>query len=94
MERTAGMGVAALFLLITGIGHAAEREVRLRVDNMYCAACPYIVQQLLEQVPGVHRVEVRFRQRMAVVDFDDAVTSVKQLTEATAAYGYPSRPEG
>lgn len=72
---------------------AKERTVELVVDNMWCAACPYIVQSVLEQVPGVTKVEVRYPERTATVVFDDARTSVEELTAATAQFGYPSRPK-
>ncbi len=39
---------------------AAEKTATLAVENMYCAACPYIVKQSLAAVPGVKDVKVSY----------------------------------
>jgi len=44
----------------------------------------------LGQVEGVSQIDVDYREREAVVTFDDAQTSVAALTEATTNAGYPS----
>lgn len=90
-----GGGVAITNLLPGEVGpvataQAKERTVRLRVDNMFCPACPYIVQSVLEQAPGVKSAEVDFREKTATVVFDDSLASVDDLTAATAEFGYPS----
>ena len=69
---------------------ATERTVALKVDNMYCASCPYFVKQSLAAVPGVMGVSVSFRDKTAIVTFDGAQTDVAALTGATLAMGYPS----
>ncbi len=71
---------------------ADERTVILAVDNMYCDACPYIVTQTLAQVPGVETVAVSYERKTATVTYDDRMTTLEDLTSATAAAGYPSRP--
>lgn len=69
---------------------AAEKTVTLSIPGMTCAACPITVKTALSRVPGVEKVVVHFRQRDAVVTFDDARTNTKTLTKATADAGYPS----
>ncbi len=69
---------------------AADRTVTLQVDNMYCASCPYIVKRGLAAVPGVNDVSVSFRNKTAIVTFDDTQTNVAALTDATFEMGYPS----
>ena len=83
-----------LALLASAAATAAERTVTLAVDGMTCASCPYIVRSVLEEVPGVARAEVSYAERMAVVTFDDARTTVAVLTQATAGVGFPSRVIG
>jgi periplasmic mercuric ion binding protein len=81
--------------LLAGVAAtAAERTVTLAVDGMTCASCPYIVRTVLQEVPGVARAEVSYAEKMAVVTFDDARTTVAALTEATAGVGFPSRVIG
>jgi len=67
-----------------------ERRVTLKIDNMYCASCPYIVKQSLAAVPGVKEVSVSFRDKTAIVTFDSARTNLAALTDATFEMGYPS----
>ena len=71
---------------------AAERTVTLAVSNMYCAACPHMVKASLEAVPGVATVVVHYKEKTAIVTYDDALTEVKALITATTNAGYPSAP--
>jgi mercuric ion binding protein len=84
----------ALILLALGPGDlaAAERTVRLAVDNMTCATCPIIVRKSLEAVPGVGAVQVSLEEKTALVTFDDARASIALLIKATTEAGFPSRP--
>jgi mercuric ion binding protein len=72
---------------------AAERTITLAIKNMYCATCPYTVRKSLEAVPGVTKVVVSYRDKTAIVTYDDAKTELKALTSATANAGYPSAPK-
>ena len=69
---------------------AVERTVTLAVEGMFCAACPYIVRQSLAAVPGVKDVKVSFREKTAVVTFDDARTDIEALTNSTFEMGFQS----
>lgn len=79
-----------LGLLASSTALAAERTVTLAVENMYCAACPITVRRSLERVPGVIQAVVSFKDKTAVVTYDDSKTDVKALTSATTNAGYPS----
>ncbi len=74
---------------------AAERTATLRVENMYCASCPYIVKQTLASVPGVTNVDISYERAaavvVAIVDYDDTKADVTALMAATSDVGFPSR---
>ena len=70
---------------------ATPRTVTLAVAHMTCSSCPYIVRKSLKRVPGVEKVAVSFPHKTAIVTYDDARTSVADLTNATTKAGYPSR---
>lgn len=70
----------------------AEKRVTLAVKNMYCATCPHTVKASLAAVPGVTDVAVSYKDKTAIVTFDDAKTGVNALTAATTNAGYPSVP--
>ena len=86
----ASISVAAM-VLASPVAPAADRTVRLAVDNMYCDACPYIVKESLAKVPGVETVAVSFEEKNATVTYDDEKTTLDALTAATTEAGYPSR---
>ena len=69
---------------------ASVQTVTLAVPGMTCAACPITVKRAISKVEGVSKTDVNFDKREAVVTFDDAKTSVQQLTKATEDAGYPS----
>lgn len=91
MKRLLSSAVLAAVLLAGGAVHAGEQTVTLAVENMTCAACPYIVKRSLAAVPGVSKAEVSFETKAATVTFDDRKTNAAALMEATAKAGYPSR---
>jgi len=82
----------AISALTSSAAFAAEKTVTLAVNNMYCAACPYIVKKSLESVPGVAKVAVSFKDKTATVTYDDRKADLKALTTATTNAGYPSAP--
>ena len=82
-----------LLILSSGGAIAEERTVTLAVANMYCEACPYMVKKTIEKVSGVSKVTVSFKEKAAVVVFDDARAAVKDLTDAATNAGFPSTPK-
>ncbi len=83
-----------LGLLASSAAFAGEKTVTLAVKNMYCAACPHTVKSSLEAVPGVVKATVSYKEKTAVVTYDDTKADVKALTNATTKAGYPSAPKG
>lgn len=81
-------------LVSSGAAFATQRTVTLTVHNMYCEACPYMVKKALQRVLGVSKASVSFKDKTAVVIFDDAKASVEDLTSATAEAGFPSELKG
>jgi mercuric ion binding protein len=70
---------------------AAERTVTFLVEDMYCAACPYIVQTSMAAVPGVSKVTVSFEDQSATVTFDDEKTDPDAIAAASMSAGYPAQ---
>jgi mercuric ion binding protein len=80
-------------VLATSAAFAADM-VTLVVKNMYCADCPFVVRKSLEAVPGVVKVTVSYKDKTAVVMYDDSKVDLKALMTATTNAGYPSAPKG
>jgi periplasmic mercuric ion binding protein len=93
MNNLLARAAFVIAFLTASTAFAAERTVTLAIQNMYCADCPFIVKKSLEGVPGVARVAVSFKDKTAIVTYDDARTDVKALSAATTNAGYPSAPK-
>ena len=70
------------------IAVAGEQTVKLSVPGMNCASCPVIVKMSISAVEGVTAVDTVLDDRTATVTFDDAITSVEAIRQATAGIGY------
>ena len=69
---------------------AAEQTVILKVDGMTCQSCPYQVKSALKRVEGVVTASASLETRKAEVTFDDTITNIAVLTQATTNAGFPS----
>ena len=92
MTKLLVCAAVALSVLGASTAFAAEKTITLAVKNMYCDACPLIVRKSLESVPGVNKAVVSYKDKSAVVTYDDAKANVSALTRATTNAGYPSAP--
>jgi len=94
MKRIIPAMAAGLSLIAGSPALAGERTATLAIQNMDCAACPYIVRESLKAVPGVSKVVVSVQDKTVVVTYDDAKADLDALTAATTNVGYPSAPQG
>jgi mercuric ion binding protein len=93
MSRLLSAATVALNVFGASTALAAEKTTTLAVKNMYCADCPFIVKKSLEGVPGVAKATVSYKDKTAIVTYDDSITDVEALTTATTKAGYPSAPK-
>jgi periplasmic mercuric ion binding protein len=93
MVKPLASAVFAVSVIASPATLAAEQTITLAVENMYCADCPLIVKKSLERVLGVTKVTVSYRDKTAIVTYDDSKADLQGLTEATTKAGYPSAPK-
>jgi mercuric ion binding protein len=94
MRKLLACAAFALCVVASPAAFAAEKTITLAVSNMFCADCPFIVKKNLERVQGVGKVAVSYKDKTAIVTYDDSKTDVKSVTAATTNAGYPSAPKG
>ncbi len=82
--------LCAFCLLPNGSIDAAEQTVTLSVPTMSCWLCPITIKKSLKKVDGVRQVSVSYKDKEAIVIFDNKITNIKALTKATTNAGYPS----
>ena len=94
MRRILAAAILTLAVVSSVPAIAAERTATLRIENMYCASCPFIVKQTLASVPGVTYVGISYEQAtavvVAIVDYDDTKADVTALMAATSDVGFPA----
>lgn len=88
MKRLFAYVTFATVILAAPMAVAGEQTVNLSVPGMNCPSCPFIVKMSISAVEGVKAVEAVLVDRTATVTFDDSVTSVEAITQATAGIGY------
>jgi len=77
-------------ILMSTASFAAIRTIKLSVPGMTCASCPYIVKASISQINGIKSVEATMTDLSATVTFDDTLTNVDEIRQATENVGYPS----
>lgn len=90
MKRTKILLILCALIAMPMTLLAAEQKVILKVDGMTCQSCPYQVKSALKQVEGVITATASLETREAEVTFDDAITNIAALTQATTNAGFPS----
>jgi copper chaperone CopZ len=65
-------------------------KVVLDIENMTCPSCTLTVSSSLTRLDGVREARVTLTPPTAVVIFDKARISAKELVAATTSVGYPS----
>lgn len=71
----------------------AITRLTLSVEGMHCASCTLLIDEMLEDVTGVHRATTKLRKRRTVVDFDPAACSPAAIVAAINEAGYSASPE-
>lgn len=70
-------------------------RTKLNIEGMTCSHCVGTVKDALEDVGGVRSARVDLEAGTAVVDYDDARTSPRELATAVADAGYQAaEPNG
>jgi len=82
--------IAAVLSVVSLSVWAKPQTITLDLPTMNCAMCPITVKKALSKVDGVTDIDVSYQQKEAIVTFDDAITSAKNLVNATGNAGYPS----
>nr|WP_281347598.1 heavy metal translocating P-type ATPase [Marinicella rhabdoformis] len=63
-------------------------RTRIKIDGMYCSACAWLINKVLNQVPGVHRVQIDTVAQSVQVDYIPSRVKLSQLYQTIAKLGY------
>lgn len=62
------------------------------VPGMHCASCPQLITAMLEETPGVSRVDASLSEKRVTVGFDDRAVTEERLVAAIKQAGYDASP--
>lgn len=63
------------------------------VTGMHCPSCGLLIDDTVEELPGVERSETDSRRGRTVVRADVTATSSAEIVAAIAEAGYTAQPE-
>lgn len=72
----------------------AVKKTVLQITGMHCSSCGMLIDEALEDVPGVRRSATKVRKGRTVVEFDDDVSSVETMIAAIVELGYVAAEVG
>ena len=71
---------------------AGVSEIALALERVRCAACLWLIEQVLRRDPGVTRCEVNYATRRAHVAWDPQRASLASIVGKIRAIGYDAAP--
>ena len=60
----------------------------VNVEGMHCASCGMLIDDALEDLPGVRSSTTNVRRRRCTVEYDSALTPLAKIVETIEGLGY------
>lgn len=68
------------------------KQVSLIIEGIVCAACIWLNEQYLQQLPGIVHVSINYSTHRANVEWDDEKIKLSQILEGISNIGYLAHP--
>jgi copper chaperone len=59
-----------------------------RIHGMHCGSCPLLIDDTLEDLPGVSRSQTELKAGRSTVQLNTAVTDAQQVIDTITGLGY------
>jgi copper chaperone CopZ len=59
-----------------------------RIDGMHCGSCALLIDDTLEELPGVHAAQTTMRSGLSTVELDENRTSPADVIKTITELGY------
>jgi copper chaperone CopZ len=82
------------------VDFSSDREVKLEVkaefniEGMHCDSCAANIKETLEETAGVQDVDVTFKRKTAIVDFDEETVQQSTIVKKIQDLGYKATISG
>jgi Cu2+-exporting ATPase len=70
----------------------AQGEAALLLEGVRCAACVWLIEQVLRRQPGMARADVNYTTQRAQLSWDPAQNNLADIVRAIRAVGYDAAP--
>lgn len=67
------------------------QKIILNINGMHCESCAKLIKMELIQQPGVIQADINNKSKLAVIEFDPALTDLKNITSLIADLGYQAK---
>jgi copper chaperone CopZ len=71
-----------------------EVKTELNIEGMHCDSCAVDIKETLEDTAGVRQVDVTFKRKTAIVEFDDEIVQQSTLVKKIQDLGYAATVSG
>ena len=71
---------------------AQIKQVSLIIEGIVCAACIWLNEQYLRQLPGIVEVSINYSTHRASIKWDDGLIKLSEILEAISKIGYLAHP--
>lgn len=68
------------------------KQVSLIIEGIVCAACIWLNEQYLQQLPGITQVSINYSTHRANVEWDDTRIHLSDILQAISSIGYLAHP--
>ncbi|UUV35927.1 cation transporter [Amycolatopsis roodepoortensis] len=71
---------------------ASTEKVTFQVDGMHCGSCALLIDDALEDLPGVLSTQTTVKKGISTVELDSDRSSVDDVVKAIEGLGYRASP--
>ncbi|MBV1915568.1 MAG: cadmium-translocating P-type ATPase [Pseudomonadales bacterium] len=71
---------------------SASREILLSIEGIHCAACVWLIERQVSQIPGVQTATVNLSNHRARIQWDPAEAKLSSILAALQSIGYTGHP--
>jgi copper chaperone CopZ len=69
-------------------------KAEFHIEGMHCDSCAVDIKETLETTAGVRKVDVTFKRKTAIVDFNDETVQQATLVKKIQDLGYTATVSG
>ena len=69
-------------------------KAEFNIEGMHCDSCAVDIKETLELTAGVHDVDVTFKRKTAIIDFDEETVRQATLVKKIQDLGYTATVSG